>query len=414
MRLVLCLIVIALSTAIGRADNWPQWRGPTANGVAAPGTYSTAFSDTANVVWKVALPGMAPSTPAVWEDHIFVTGPIDGRDGVLCFDRKGKERWRVQLGKAAEGKHKVASGANSSPVTDGKRVYVYYKSGNIAALDFQGKIIWKDNMQERFGETSLLWDLGTSPVLAGGKLIVAIMQADDSFVAALDPATGALAWKEKREFRTAFESDQAYTTPNVVTIDGKERLIIWGADHFTSHDPATGKTLWSLGGFNPKKKKLWRVISSASVWKNVAVVTFGRGKNVCAIDLRDGLNPKQRWLWSRDDMGADVPSPVTDDGKAYLLQDNGKLACLHIYTGKDLWLSDAAKVPGQFFASPVLAGGNLYCANKEGAVVVGNAKRALAGAITNRMNEGVIASPVAVDGMLLIRGQEHLFCIQDQ
>jgi len=414
MRLAACLVIITLSTAVGMADNWPQWRGPTGNGVAAPGTYPTVFSDTDNVAWKVPLPSAAPSTPIVWEDHIFLTGAIDGKDGILCLDRQGKERWRVTFGKESEARHKSASGANSSPITDGKQVYVYYKSGTVAALDFGGNVAWKDNIQERFGKDTLMWDLGTSPVLAGGKLIIAVMQDGDSFIVAFDPATGAVAWKKKRMFRTGFESDQSYTTPNVIQVDGKDRIIIWGADHLTAHDAATGEELWDLGGFNPTRKKMWRVISSASIWNNIAVVTYGRGKNVCAIDLKDGLSSRQRWLWKRDDMGADVPTPVTVDGKAYLLDDKGKLACLHIYTGKDLWRSDAAKIPGQYFASPVLAGDTLYCANKEGVVVVGNRKQRFADATKNPLNEGVIASPVPVDGMLLIRGEKHLFCFKGQ
>ncbi len=411
IRLCASLVVAALSAATTMADNWPQWRGPTATGVAATGTYPVSFSDTENVAWKVALPGMAPSTPAVWDDHIFVTGPINEKDGVLCFDRQGNERWRIQFGQQAKARHKSASGANSSPLTDGKRVYVYFMSGTIAALDFDGHVVWQDNLQKRFGENTLMWDLGTSPVLAGGHLVVAVMQEGDSFIVALDPATGATVWKEERIFKTAYESDQSYTTPNVVTIDGRDRIIAFGADHLTAHDAATGETLWALDGFNPSKKKMWRNISSASVWNNIAVVSYGRGKMVCAIDLKDGLKPKQRWLWKRDDLGADVPTPVTHDGKAYLLQDNGKLACLHIYTGKDFWISNAPKVIGQYFASPVLAGSTLYCANKNGTVVTGTPGQTFQNVTTNQLNESVVATPIAIDDRLLIRGEKHLFCL---
>jgi outer membrane protein assembly factor BamB len=409
-RLFLSLIAVVIWTGWSSAANWPQWRGPSATGVAEPGKYPILFSDTENVVWKAALPAAASSTPAVWSDHIFVTCPIDGKDGVLCFDRAGNERWRVQFGSEVKGKHRAGSGSNPSPLTDGKRVFVYYKSGTIAALDFDGTVTWRDNLQERYGPNTLWWDLGTSPVLAGGNVVVAVIHTGDSFLVGLDPSTGSEVWREKRVFTCPRESDQSYTTPSVITVDGKERIVVWGADHLTGHDAATGKTLWVCEGFNPKQKGMWRTISSASVWDHIAVLSYGRGRNLCAIDLRDGLASAERWLWNKDDMGADVPTPATRDGKAYLLEDRGRIVCLDIKTGGELWASEAARGNGRYYASPILAGDRLYCVSEKGVVVVGQLGNRCATATANRMNEGVIATPVLVDDRLYVRGATHLFC----
>ncbi len=176
------LIVLLCLPAMLTADNWPQWRGPAGNGVAAPGDYPVSFSDTENVRWKVRLPGRGSSTPAVWDDRIFVTGPAGGKDVVQCFDRNGKELWRAAFGPLSKARHKAGTSANSSPVTDGKTVFAYFKSGAVAALDFAGKVLWQDNLQDRYGKSTLWWDLGTSPVLTRDSLVIAVMQAGDSFL----------------------------------------------------------------------------------------------------------------------------------------------------------------------------------------------------------------------------------------
>jgi outer membrane protein assembly factor BamB len=407
------VVIVILATGNLAADNWPQWRGPSATGVATPGDYPVAFGTDNTLAWKVAMPSPSSSTPAVWGDRIFVTSAIGRKDGVLCYDFNGKEQWRTTFGREVTRKHATASGSNSSPVTDGKRVFVYFKSGTIAALDLKGKLIWKANLQKRYGKNTLRWDLGTSPVLAAGNLVVAVIQAGNSFVVALDATTGKEVWKEARHFTCPPEADQSYTTPSVVTIGGRKRIIIWGADALTAHDAATGRTLWICEGFNPKQKGMWRTIASASVYNNVAIISYGRGKNLCAIDLRDGLDSNKRWLWNRDDVGSDVPTPITFDGKAYILEDGGKLVCVDILTGKDLWVSKAPRGNGRYYASPIMGGGNIYCVSEKGTLVVVHPENHFPTATTNTLNESVISTPVLINDRLLIRGAKHLFCFTD-
>src|SRR6478672_2783226 len=128
--------VIALQCAIGTAaENWPQWRGPMGTGVGAAGEYPAKFSSDEGLAWKAKLPGNGTSTPAVWDDRIFVTCGIDGRDGVVCYDMNGKELWRHQFGRERPGKNPHATGSNPSPVTDGNHLVVYFKSGTLACLE---------------------------------------------------------------------------------------------------------------------------------------------------------------------------------------------------------------------------------------------------------------------------------------
>ena len=403
------LLAVLCFPAMLVAENWPQWRGPGANGVAASGEYPVRFSNTENVAWKVALPGAGSSTPAVWEERIFVTGPADGKNAVLCFSRDGKELWRTTLGPAGKAKHRAGTSANSSPVTDGKTVFVYYLSGDIAALDFDGKVIWKDNLQDKYGKSTLWWDLGTSPVLTKDNLVIAVMQAGDSYLVALDKATGRAAWKEARMFDCAKECDQAYTTPTVSGEGGAERIICWGADHLTSHDALTGKMVWSCGGFNPTRRPKWRVISSHAVGDSVAVVSFARGKSLGGIDVFEGTPEDKRWLWKRSDLGCDAPTPAVRDGKAYVLRDIGGIACIDLHTGADVWTAELPK--GTYYASPVLAGDLVYYTSFDGAISVGRTSDKFELLATNKMNENMTATPVPIDGRLLIRGFKHLFCI---
>ncbi|MBU6303093.1 MAG: PQQ-binding-like beta-propeller repeat protein [Verrucomicrobia bacterium] len=406
--LPLCLPVHPLMAA-----NWPQWRGPEGTSLALPGTYPTRFSPSENVLWKMKLPGVGSSTPAVWEDRIFVTCGIEGEDGALALDWAGKEIWRVKLGPERAGKHKNGSGSNPSPITDGKSVIVYYKSGTVASLALDGKVNWQTNLQKRFGEDTLWWDLGTSPVFAGGLIVIAVMQEGASYVVALDPTNGEVAWKVDRTFPVQKESGQSYTTPCVTRIDGRETLVIWGADKLTGHDPADGRLLWTCGGFNPEDKPMWRVIASPAMVDGVAVVPYGRTKFTAGVKLGgSGDITSSARLWERNDLGSDCPTPVGRDGRVYLLSDRGQIHCLDARTGRDLWSGAIPRSSANYYASPILAGDLLYCSREDGSVaVVRVSDTGMEVLSQNEMGERIVAAPVPIRDRLLIRGVDHLFCL---
>jgi outer membrane protein assembly factor BamB len=402
---------------IDAAENWPQWRGPDANGVAAAGEYPIEFSNHEGVAWKVALAGRGSSTPAVWDDSIFVTGGIDGQDGVVCYDFAGHEQWRRTLGPERAGKHRNGSGSNPSPVTDGQRVVVYYKSGTVACFDIAGQEIWRRNLQQEYGPDTLWWDLGTSPVLAGDRVIIAVMQEGDSFLVALDLGTGDVLWHTPRQYDRPVESDHAYTTPSLVRVGGRDVVVAWGADHLTGHDVATGELVWDSGGFNPEDQRNWRPIASAAVGNGLAVVPYGRGEHLAAVRLDgNGDVTESHRVWDREQIGADVPTPVVDGDRVIVLSDSRRhpgIACLELATGNEIWSADVPRNRNNFYASPVLAGDTLYCAREDGVIFVGRVRddgfEMLA---ENDMGERVLATPIPIRGGLLIRGEEHLFRIE--
>ncbi|MFO0789459.1 MAG: PQQ-binding-like beta-propeller repeat protein [Pirellulales bacterium] len=413
---VLAFAFFILATySIVLADNWPQWRGPQGNGVAAAGAYPIKFASDENVAWKAAMPGRGSSTPAVWGKRIFVTCGIDGQDGLLCFDTNGKELWRKLLGPEREAKHRNATGANPSPVTDGKLVVVYFKSGTLACFDFDGNEKWNTNLQERFGKDTLWWDLGTSPVLSGGRVIVAVVQAGESYLAAFELGDGKLAWRTPRQYECPPECDQTYSTPQVAKLGGRDVIVTWGADHLTGHDAATGKLLWECGGFNPDKATHWRTIASPTVGDGMAIVPYGRGSYLVGVRMEgEGDITEKARLWAKDGKGqaADVPSPVVADGKAYVLNDAGQINCFDLQTGEEQWKAELPKNRNRYYSSPVLAGDKLYCVREDGVAFVGQVSdtgfKQLA---ENDMGERILATPVLVDGGLLLRGEDHLFRI---
>ena len=411
-RLILSSALLMLFTAQAAAENWPSWRGPTASGVAAGEKYPTKWSATENVKWKVTLPGLGASTPIVWGDKIFLTCGIEGRNHVLALDRSGKELWRTPIGKEEPGKHKKATGSNPSAVTDGEHVYVYFKSGDLACLDFDGKVVWQENLQKKYGEDTLWWDLGTSPVLTKNAVVVAVMQTGPSYLAAFDKKSGQVAWKQDRNLDAPEEAAQSYSTPVVLEHDGKEILVCLGADHVTCHEAASGKEMWRVGGLNPTNHKYFRSIASAVVDSNVVVAPYARGATVTAIKLGgSGDVTDSHVLWTKEGLGADVPTPAAKDGKAYICTDKGELACVDIPTGKVLWQVKAEANRNAYSSSPILAGGNVYLTREDGKTFVVDTATQETIAANAIAGEFTVATPVFVDGTILIRTHENLYCI---
>ncbi|MGD9636979.1 MAG: PQQ-binding-like beta-propeller repeat protein [Pirellulales bacterium] len=419
LRLVgVCLVVVVVFTAEGlAAEDWPQWRGPLASGVAAAGEYPTNFSSDEAVAWKVELPGAGCSTPIVWGDSIYVTSGDDGKDAVVSYGMDGRERWRHTFGAERPGKHRNGSGSNPSPATDGKHLVVYYKSGTLACFSLEGEEKWQFNVQEKYGPDTLWWDLGTSPVIADNRVILAVMQGDDSYLAAFDIDTGKELWKVPRKYVCMEESDQAYTTPQVVNVDGRDQLVVWGADHLTGHDLDTGDVIWECGGFNPNGEANWRVIASPAIESGMAIVPYGRGEYLAGVRLggKGDVTGSAR-VWEKQGRGvsSDVPTPAVRDGRAYVLNDAGRIVCLNVGSGDELWSDDLPRNRNKYFSSPVIGGDKLYAAREDGMIFVGRITDDGFELLSeNDMGEPTIAAPVPIRGGLLVRGREHLFRIED-
>lgn len=412
-RILFCSILGLMAAGNTLADNWPQWRGPAGNGVVPGGEFPTEFSLKKNLAWSEELPGKGSSTPTVYGGKIFLTIPIDDQDSVMCFDMKGKKLWEKILGKDRKGQrvHKNGSTSNPSPVIDGDHVYVYFQSGRLAALTHAGEKKWETNLQERWGEDTLWWPLGSSPVLAGDNVVVPVMHEGPSYLAAFNCKTGDLAWKTDRNYKTKQETDQAYTTPQLVG----DVIVTWGADRLTGHAVKGGKLLWECGGFNPKNAAMWRVIASPALSDGIAVVPYGRTNFVAGVKVGGkGDTTMSHRLWEREGFGADCPSPVAKDGRVYVLTDRGGIHCLDLKTGKDIWQDDLPRAGAKFFSSPILAGDLLYAGREDGTLFCVKIEKD-GFELLNEVDLGasIIAAPVPVDGKLIVRAGKKLFCFSN-
>ena len=397
--------------------DWRSWRGPDGSGSTDRGSYPDKFGST-QYLWRTELPGKGCSTPIVMNQKIYLTAPADGQDALLCYDHQGTEKWRSVFGKENKGKHRNGSGSNASPVSDGKAIFVFFKSGTFAAVELDGKVRWKTDLVERFGKDTLFWDHGTSPVLTAKHVIMARMHQGESWLAAFDKVSGEIAWKVARNYATPTECDHGYTTPVVIQHNGKEAILVWGAEHVTIHDSADGAVLWSCGNFNPEGNKLWPAIATPVIVQDTVVIAYGR--NDRGIPRLHGIRlngsgdvTATNHTWKRDDIGTFVPTPVATKGTMILVRDRGEVECIDPATGKSIWTAAFPKSRANFYASPLVAGGKLYAPREDGVVFVASiANNRFELLSENDMAESVISSPVPLtDNQLLLRGEKHLFCI---
>jgi len=396
------------------AENWPSWRGPGLDGTAPGQGYPVEWNSEKNVKWTVDLPGKGGSTPIVWGEQVIVTCPIDGQNGVISYSKAGKEQWRTTVGKEVPGKHRKASGTNPSPVTDGKSIFVYFKSGDFAALDMQGKVLWRQNLQEKYGADTLWWDLGTSPVLTSQHVVVACMHSGPSYLAAFDKATGKEVWKTDRDTGAPEEAAQSYSTPVVTLYEGEEQIVTLGADYVTCHDARSGKELWRVGTLNPDQERYFRSIASPVITNGIVIAPYARGKTLTAIKLGGtGDVTKSHVLWTVEGTSADVPTPAAADGKVYVCTDKGTVACLEAATGKILWSQELEKNRNAFSSSPILADGLLYLSREDGTTfIIRTADQSVVANNPLAAEEFMVSSPVLVDGRIYLRTFERIRCVE--
>ena len=409
--------ILLLALANLQAEDWPSWRGPSHNGSRSGKNYPTRWT-AESVAWKVDLPGKGASCPIVWKDRIFLTSPDNGVDSVLAFDLDGNRIWNAKLGEETPPKHrKLGTSSNASPVTDGTGVFVYFKSGNFAALEMNGKVRWQRNLAKEFGRQKLYWDQGSSPVIVGDLVVVARMHAGDSWVAGFDKATGKIRWQTKRNYECPAENNNGYTTPVPIRHGDRDALLVWCSDRLTAYAADDGSLLWQCAGFNPNGNKLWPPIATPVVSGDIAVIPVGRDDRkqaeVHAVRLGGKGNVTQTHrLWERDDFGVFAASLIAYEGRVYLVRNKGGVVCLDPATGKPFWEAELPKAAAAYYASPVIAGGILYAAREDGMVFAAKVGERFELLGQNDMGEQILATPAPFAGRLLIRTSETLFCVK--
>lgn len=412
-------VISLLSLPAAGENRWTHWRGSDQTGVVEGVGFPIRWSEDEGIVWKTTLPGLGGSTPVVFDGRAFLTAGIDGQNRLLCIDTDGGSTlWSARFGTDRGGKHRKGSGANPSPVTDGDLTFAYFRSGDLGCVDSDGNIRWQKNLQDAYGEDTLWWDLGTSPVLTEDAVIVAVMQSGPSYLAAFDKANGKVLWRVDRMLDAPEEAAQAYTTPLVVQIGDRQVIAVMGADHLTLHDPENGAELARLGGFNPEGQRYFRSIASPVVSGDIIVCPYARGSTLTGVSLSKLLagEGKQAIAWFRDDIGSDVPTPAALDGRVYVCGDKGEVACLDAETGRTLWNLDLPRHRHAYSSSPIIAGDHLYLTREDAVTfVVGpiSADKPQPAA-TNEVDDdslNTVASLAPIGSDLLLRTRQYLYRI---
>jgi len=414
-----------------QAENWPQWRGPEFNGSSTEkGLPETWTKDT--VKWTAPMPGPSGATPAVWGDHIFVSSPDQGNLDLLCYNRKdGSLFWKQQIGVGdiTKGRGNMAS---PSPVTDGKTVYILFGTGDLAALDFNGKILWQRNLGADYGRFSINWIYGSSPLLWDGRLYIQVLQRNpapaeypglaggspdrESYLLALDPANGKTLWKHVRPTNAKLESQESYATPSPhIGLDGKKQILVVGGDCLTGHDAATGEELWRGYGINRKGGEWMRIVATP-VSLDGAALACGPKKEPAIVFRTDekGDITTSGVKWTFDERKTpDVCTPALYQGKLLVLDgDSHTLTCLDPKTGTKKWQGELP-LRDTVRSSPTAADGKLYILTEKGNVIICGAgdEFKVIGTIPMGDAEGTRSAIAVSDGQLFIRTTQALYCV---
>lgn len=408
---------------------WPGWRGPLGTGEAPGATPPVRWSETENVRFKLPLPGEGHGTPVVWGDRLYVTAaipqaarvesrysgvsgahdnrPVDRRYAfaVLAIDRgKGKVLWQKIVHEALphEGAHRSATLASASPVTDGERLYAFFGSYGVYALDWQGDVVW----QQQFGamKTKHAHGEGTSPVLSGDTLVINWDHEGQSFLLALDARTGAHRWKVLRDEVTS------WSTPIVVDVKGRKQVIVNGTDRVRGYDLATGDEIWACGGLSANV-----VASPVASDGMVFVASSYDTRALFAVRLegaRGDITGTEHVVWSTDLRTPYVPSPLISRSALYFLRHYQPiLSRLDVATGAEP--TGPIRLTGlrNIYASPIAADGRIYVTDREGTTLVLRDSPDMTVEAVNRLDDRFSASAVAVGSDLYLRGERFLYAL---
>jgi outer membrane protein assembly factor BamB len=425
--------VYAQEVASPPRDSWPAFRGPQSSGVSStaqpPVTWKIASS--ANVVWRTPIPGLAHSSPIVWDNRVYLTTAIgqgaaaqavtlgdSDRAGIdpakdtvphqwqlIALDRAtGKVVWTrtAHQGVPRVKRHVKSTHASATPTTDGRVVIAMFGSEGLFAFDVNGVELWRKDLGPLAvglaDEPEYEWGPASSPIIHGNHVIVQNDRYKDSFLAAFDVQTGKELWRARREERPS------WTTPLVHSREGRSTIVAVSPLFIRGHEAATGREQWRLADTDGQVK-----VSTPIAAGELAIVTGGwppAARPITAVRVRDGAV-----VWRHERGSPYTTTPIVYEDLVYVLTDNGILSAYQIADGVRVYQTRLSPAAGSFSASPVAANGRIYFTSEDGQVIVVQAGRKFRVLAANEMDEVCMATPALSGELLLVRTKTALYAL---
>lgn len=432
---------IALAGASQAQDSWPGFRGPGARGVGESPRLPIAWGGGTNLAWRTPIPGRGWSSPIVWGNRIFLTTAVS--EGDLEAPKKGlyfggdrteppphRHQWRVVGLDAASGRvmwsteiqaalpttpvHIKNTYASETPATDGERVYAYFGTVGLYALDFEGKVVWSQPVPAR--KMAHGWGTASSPIVHEGRVFIVHDNEEASFAAAYDARTGREVWRVSRD------EPSNWSTPYVWKHSARTELVITGRNKVRSYD-LDGKGLWELKGMStitiptPFSADGLLYLAAGYVGDNIKPnkpVYAIRPGATGDLTLTDGATNSAHVAWMAPNAAPYNPSPLVYDGRFYVLWDFGFLSCRDAATGREIYDKQRIKTDGTvgFTASPWAYRGRLFCLSEDGDTYVFKAGDKYELERINALGEMCMATPALAGDSVFIRSLTHLHRIQ--
>ena len=401
IRATTLILVCAFSVYVSLASDWPMFRGPGGRSIADANDLPLEWSvsESKNIAWQADLPGRGVSSPIAVGNRLFVTassGPNRNRLHILAFNTDtGEKLWHRQFW--ATGRtlcHETSAVAAPTPASDGKRVFAYFSSNDLIALDLEGNLQWMRGLALDFPGSGNDVGLSSSPVIVDNTVIIQCEAQGNSFVTAINATDGSERWNLQRPEAPNWTSPIAM--PTNTGSKQVQSIVIQSSSTLSAHHLDTGKELWSLP------------LDCSSIPSPVYnELLYVAADGLRALDV-SSQTTGENLVWQESKLTPGSSSPVVNEGEIYVINRAGVLTCGYLASKSILWRQ---RLGGQFWATPVVAGNHIYCFNADGKGFV--VQRGEKGKIIseNDFGEDILASPAIANNAIFVRSHQHLWKI---
>jgi outer membrane protein assembly factor BamB len=388
------LLAVVGCCVLGGAD-WRHFRGAHGTSFAARESAPRTLGEE-SLAWKIELPGRGPASPIVVGDRVFICcsdGERQGRLLVLAFDAdRGRQLWRREFW--ATGRtltHPFSAVAAPTPASDGSRIFAFYSSNDLIALDLDGNLLWYRGLAYDYPKAGNDAGMGSSPVVVGDTVVVQVENQGESFAAGIDAATGETRWRLPRDQDGNWVSPVALPAlaghPPVVLLQGRQELVALNAK---------------------SGQEFWRFDARCSTISSLAVSDrriYLPADGLTVLDTRP-FPRAPTFVWGANRMQPNSASPLVDEAHVYIINSAGVLVCADAQTGRIRWQQ---RIGGKHWSTPAIAGNRLYCFNQDGQAKIVELGRKPKVIASTDLEEPILASPAVADNAIFIRSDRHLW-----